>query len=197
MRVAISLVLIPHVLVKARALCPQHAAKDKHRFLIGTCSLHDSNELNVLEYFEDTNHFEISAQYPHPDQIWSVESCPYDSSLVLTSRQNSKGLKSLTLWKMERQEAIDLEEIYSGPAGLLELEEKCSFGQSQKPAYVEKFAWNKNNQNQNALLTIDNKVLTLWDIQNSKVSVRICGSCLVFTLEQFFFNFCCHSKARR
>lgn len=139
--------------------------------MIGTCSLHDSNELNVLEFFEDTNHFEVSAQYSHPDQIWAVESCPYDPSLVITSRQNAKGLKSLTLWKMERQETIDLEEIYSGPAGLLELEEKSSFGQSQKPAYVEKLAWNRNSQNQNALLSIDNKVLTLWDIQNSKVSV--------------------------
>jgi hypothetical protein len=40
---------------QARALCAQYAAKERHRFLVGTCSLHDSNELNVLQYSEDSN----------------------------------------------------------------------------------------------------------------------------------------------
>jgi hypothetical protein len=33
---------------QARIICPQKASKERHRFLVGTCSLHDENELTVL-----------------------------------------------------------------------------------------------------------------------------------------------------
>jgi WD40 repeat protein len=152
-------------------LSVQRASKDRHRFLVGTCSLHDSNELDVLEYFEDTNHFEIVAQYSHPDQIWGMESSPQDPSLVVSSRQTLDGRKSLTLWKMDRQEQIDLEEIYAGPTGMLELEEKVSFGHHTVGVAVEQMVWHGTQQN--LLLSVNDKLLTLWNIQTSTVEVSL------------------------
>ena len=58
---------------KARTLRAQYACTDKNRFLLGTCSLHDSNELNVIHYLEDSNHSEIEQLYNHPDQIHGLE----------------------------------------------------------------------------------------------------------------------------
>ena len=93
---------------QARSLAPQKASKERHRFLVGTCSLHDSNELSVLEYHESSNQIEATAIYSHPDQIWSIEPSPNDSDLVITSGQSSSGEKHLNLWRMPHQNSKNI-----------------------------------------------------------------------------------------
>ncbi|KAJ1432272.1 hypothetical protein B484DRAFT_447906 [Ochromonadaceae sp. CCMP2298] len=156
---------------QARVLCPQYAAKDYHRFLVGTCSLHDSNELSILQYFEDSNHFDVSCSFAHPDQIWAIEASPKDSALVVTSRQ-SLGARSLTLWRMPQQDA---ESLAADPAGgdsfhneQLELTEIASFCHTQKAVSVRDIKWSST---EDTLLTIDNKMLSTWTIGEGSISL--------------------------
>lgn len=157
------------VFFQARSICAQRAVNDKHRFLVGTCSLHDINELSVLEYSEDSNHFEAVAVYSHPDQIWAVETSPQDPSLVVTSRQSQSCSKMLTLWKMDRQTEEDL--MDSGamyPGEHLELQELSSFNSSQKVSFVDTVKWHRTS---NELLTFDGRILSTWKVAEDKVSV--------------------------
>lgn len=155
---------------QARALCSQKAISDRHRFIVGTCSLHDSNEISVLQYLEDANHFESVALYSHPDQVWAMEASPTDPSLIVTSRQaNNSHSKSLTLWKMPFQtaEAIDADVGLESSNDRLELSEIASFNQTHKPSLVYNIKWHKSKDQ---LLTVDSNVLSKWDIGEGKVS---------------------------
>ena len=50
----------------------------------------------------------------------------------------------------------------------LELAEVASFNQSQKPACVKSVKWHSSG---NTLLTVDNKILSTWNIGEGKISV--------------------------
>ena len=73
--------IVSSVNYQARAICSQRASTDAHRFLVGTCSLHDSNELSVFQYSEDAHHFETVTTCSHEGficfQILDSEHVPY------------------------------------------------------------------------------------------------------------------------
>lgn len=161
-------------------ICPQYASKELHRFIVGTCSLHDRNELSVLQYSEDSNYFDVSSVFTHPDQVWAIEASPKDTSLVITSRQSKECLKSLTLWRMPRQTMEDMmsdtEVIQSSHSSseyrtddaILDLEELVTFNQNQGAHCVKDVKWHSAGH---ALLTIDNRLLSAWKIAEGKIIV--------------------------
>ncbi len=68
----------------ARCLSPQKGLEDlndMHRFVVGTCSLHESNEISIVQYYADSNHLENVGLYSHPDQVsmnfnkYNINSC--------------------------------------------------------------------------------------------------------------------------
>lgn len=149
-------------------MCAQRGSKERHRFIVGTCSLHDKNELSVLQYSEDSNHFDTSALYSHPDQVWAVETSPKDPSLVVTSRQSHSGSKAVTLWRMPKQSKEDIEDDLGANYTNIpvDLEEITSFNQSQKPAFVRSLKWHNS---EDLLLGVDNKIMTVWEMESGKV----------------------------
>lgn len=156
--------------IKARALCPQQASTERHRFIVGTCSLHDNNELSVLQYSEDSNHVDSSGIYPHPDQVWAVESSPKDTQLVITSRLAHDCSKAITLWRMQNQTPEDIESdaITGYSNDQQELTEVTTFNQNQKASTISCVKWHKIKDK---LLTVDANILTQWDIAGEKISV--------------------------
>ncbi len=138
--------------------------------------MHESNELSVLQYSEDSNHFEAAAVYSHPDQIWAMDSSPTDASLVVTSRQSQNCSKSITVWKMPNQQQEDIEDDnqanqanYNNDA--LELTEVTTFNQSQKASIIRSIRWHNT---ENKLIGVDNKLLTVWDTVTGKVLHILC-----------------------
>jgi hypothetical protein len=170
-------------------LVPQRACKDHHRFIVGSCSLHDANELNVLHYYDDSNRFDIVQAFHHPDQIWALESCPYDSSLVITSHQNLTCFKSLTLWKLPHQSLEEIAEDIVGSHQREELQEITSFNQSQQMPLVTSIQWHPHQHQQ--LLTVDHKIMIAWHIRESVIEVNICYlfNCFNFCLIYYIFIF--------
>jgi WD40 repeat protein len=155
----------------ARSLAPQKASKERHRFLVGTCSLHDNNELSVLEYHENTNHIEATAIYNHPNQIWAIEPSPDESDVVITSSQSRTGAKDLTLWRMAHQTADDLIEGSAPIEDKLELTKESEFAINEKDTLIQNIKWHPS---QNKILTTNSNAISLWSIGGSKSEVCFC-----------------------
>lgn len=150
---------------------------------MGTCSLHDQNEISVLQYSEDTNHFEAVSIYSHPDQIWCLESSPTDPSLIISSRQSANEHKALTLWKMPYQEQSDLDEDnHSYSHDVLELSDLSTFNESDSRIFVNCLRWHPR---ENKIATVDNQTLITWDIKDNQVVVR----CLSHVSNFVMFSF--------
>jgi len=83
---------------------------NKHRWVAGTCSLTQENELSVLEYDEDAGALDLNAIYRHPEQVWNLAACPVDPGLIVSSHVNKKGQHGVTLWRMPGQEAPEFDD---------------------------------------------------------------------------------------
>ena len=161
----------------ARALVAQRAFKDKHRFLVGTCSLHESNELCVLEYDEDSNLLDAVALYSHPDQIWALESSPQDPSLVVTSHQaSSSGNAGITLWRMPGQGLSETQSAGSpGPSGgdKLDLVQVSALGAVQeKESYAHSIKWHAS---QDSLLVAEDNAVCLYSVGQAGAAASAMG----------------------
>ena len=152
-------------------MCPQRAATETNRFIVGTCSLHDDNEISVLEYNEDSNQIDSMAVFSHPDQIWNMESSPQDPSLLLTCRQPKDGRFSVSLWKMSNQSK---EDISSGASSVgfngdaSPLEELHSFSGIENSQY--QFSWSKTRDN---ILFTSSSSMANWTVTESNTKVSI------------------------
>ncbi|CAM9671587.1 unnamed protein product [Ascophyllum nodosum] len=77
------------------------------RFVIGTCSLREENELIILGYHEESNELLCHQAFSHPNEVWSVSPSPRDPCLLLTCSNGAKagqadraiGFK-LSLWRL-------------------------------------------------------------------------------------------------
>ena len=69
-------------------------------FLIGTCSLHEENDINIIDYQEDSNSIISISTYQHPEQIFSLEASSHDPDLFLSSWLNKSNEYGVTLWRM-------------------------------------------------------------------------------------------------
>lgn len=155
----------------ARALTSQKSSKERHRFLVGTCSLHDSNELSVLEYHENTNQIEATAIYNHPDQIWAIEPSPIDSDLLITSSQSSAGDKKLTLLRMPHQSEDDLLGSSSPIEDKLELKTESTFDLAASTTLIQNIKWHPDSDE---ILTTDCNRVSLWKLGESSIKVFLC-----------------------
>eukprot|EP01041_Mallomonas_annulata_P000521 gene521-997_t len=152
---------------QARSICAQRACKDRHRFIVGTCSVREKNELTVLEYDEDTNQMDAAAIYHHPHQIWVTEPSPQDLGLVITSSQSLNGSKAVTLYRMPKQTEQDFDIEQSVRGGNfdnrepLELEKVSAFQFKDSSTFVHTVKWHGLRD---YVLTVDPKTLSTWSI---------------------------------
>lgn len=161
---------------QARCIREQRASTERHRFIVGTCSTRDKNELNVLEYDEDGNTLDVSSIYNHPNEVWALETSPDDPSLVITSgngiynneRQSIKS--SVNLFRMPNQTEHSIrdggeeqrEAAYAGEK--LELECLASLDCASR-SIVNSIKWNKMNQ----VVTSDSQFVSLYSVADEVV----------------------------
>ena len=146
----------------ARALCAQRASTERHRWVVGTCSLHESNELSVLDFDEDLNQLEAVALYAHPDQVWAVETSPKDAGLVVTSRQAQQQEQSsaVTLWRLPPQA-----DASSGVGEKMDLVELSTI--SSASSYAHSLKWHSTRD---SLLVAEEGNIYCYSIAESKMT---------------------------
>jgi len=95
----------PGIQHKARCIVPQVALTEKTRFLIGTHSLKDENEIHLIEV-QDDDKIKCVNVFAHQHEIWSLSPSPFDASLLFTCHNSVvKGStqSSASLWKINNK----------------------------------------------------------------------------------------------
>eukprot|EP00697_Spironema_sp_BW2_P005398 gnl/Spiro4/17537_TR9341_c0_g1_i1.p1 gnl/Spiro4/17537_TR9341_c0_g1~~gnl/Spiro4/17537_TR9341_c0_g1_i1.p1 ORF type:complete len:371 (-),score=55.33 gnl/Spiro4/17537_TR9341_c0_g1_i1:184-1266(-) len=73
----------PYVLkYQARCLAAVHG--EQSRFLVGTTSLREANELHLIEFNEARNDLSCRGLFTHPGEIWHISCCPHQPALATT-----------------------------------------------------------------------------------------------------------------
>ena len=76
---------------QARALTALEGDTDRNRFLVASLELRDANELQVLDFNEDTNEVVCMRAYTHPHETWHMASCPAPEHVELVTTVYSTG----------------------------------------------------------------------------------------------------------
>ena len=76
---------------QARALTALEGDTDRNRFLVASLELRDANELQVLDFNEDTNEVACMRAYTHPHETWHMASCPAPEHVELVTTVYSTG----------------------------------------------------------------------------------------------------------
>lgn len=76
---------------QARALSALEGDTDRNRFLVASLELRDANELQVLDFNEDTNEVVCMRAYTHPHETWHMASCPAPEHVELVTTVYSTG----------------------------------------------------------------------------------------------------------
>lgn len=82
---------------QARSLSSAPSSGRVSRWIVGTTSLREENELRILEYDPDLEAMTSIRVYDHKSEVWDVACCPEDLH-VLATVHSSVGAYGCTLW---------------------------------------------------------------------------------------------------
>lgn len=85
--------------LQSRCLVAQEANSEQHRFLIGSTSLREENEVQLIDYNQESGMATCLHVFPHAHEIWHMSPSPRDASLLITSFHGAQG-PGAVLWKM-------------------------------------------------------------------------------------------------
>merc|ERR1712087_435446 len=72
---------------QSRCIEAQLGEEDRHCFFIGTHTPQPENELHLVEFIEETNEIITRNVFNHPNEIYSISSCPTNASLLFTTHR--------------------------------------------------------------------------------------------------------------
>ena len=150
----------------------QQASKEKHRWVLGTSSFNTDNEVNVIEYDEETGNLECVGQYNHAEQIWCMDTSPKDSSLLVTSFQDKNMSNGISLFKMPGQTLAEIEGgdsnedvVEKRDLQFLQSIEKTG-AEKRDPACTTSVKWSHHS---NDILTTKASTVSVYSISESSV----------------------------
>eukprot|EP00029_Vermamoeba_vermiformis_P006934 TRINITY_DN2858_c0_g1_i1.p1 TRINITY_DN2858_c0_g1~~TRINITY_DN2858_c0_g1_i1.p1 ORF type:complete len:353 (+),score=80.60 TRINITY_DN2858_c0_g1_i1:58-1116(+) len=133
---------------KARCIAPQQGDCEKNRFFVGTLSLREKNQIHHIE--EENSEIKRLAIYDHPNEMWDLSSCPYDSSLLF-SVSNAVSEYKATLLKVNEQD--------------VKLEEKAQLGKHE--GSIKCVLWHPGDD-KSSVVSLDETHIRFWDLENPK-----------------------------
>ncbi|KAJ1530118.1 Protein tssc1, partial [Nowakowskiella sp. JEL0078] len=155
----------------ARCIAAQ-SEEERNRFLVGTCSVKNDNELYLLDFDEDE--FEITGHsFKHPKEILSISPCYKKSDLLFTTHSEVVGeklVKVASLWMMgalEIEESGRLKNHHGTLQELLVLKSETS--------NLNKVIWNPSGVLSNVIALSERDIL-IFDIDGSLVNAKMINS---------------------
>ncbi|MEW5311662.1 MAG: hypothetical protein WDW38_003357 [Sanguina aurantia] len=104
---------------QARALAAQAAEKFNSRWLVGTNSLKEENEIRVLQYDQDQERLLCLHAYTHHAEVWDIAPCP-TSELSFVTVWSKAGVYGASLWLAPQQgSALTQQAELSGHTGVI------------------------------------------------------------------------------
>jgi len=120
----------------ARCITPVPGNEDgtHHRFMVGTCTLQQGNEIHILEFAEDTADVVCRQTLAHEDEIWLLSVSP--SSKVATYSSGKANSAALRLWSTGNPD---------DPQATME--EVCTLEDEETPlTFVKSVLWDPHNK---------------------------------------------------
>lgn len=160
---------------QARALVAQAAETEKICFLVGTQSLTATNQVQVIEYDDDSG-LVSKKSYDHPGgEVWGLASAPQSPALLATVYSNSQQQvteAACAVWRLPLDSGPatgSLEETRINLELVADLKEPAADGATS--AGVRWVGWSSESDNRLATLTPSN--LLLWDLRPDGSSAAV------------------------
>ena len=84
---------------QGRCVSALEGDKSRHRFLVGTCSSREENELHLVSFNDERDDVECDAVYAHRNEIWQIVPHNTRADLALTIHRNGR-TQGATMWKL-------------------------------------------------------------------------------------------------
>ncbi|GJP31611.1 hypothetical protein CLOM_g16167 [Closterium sp. NIES-68] len=145
--------------VKFQARCIAAQAGEKHhtRFLVGTLSLREENEVHLIQLADDGSEVTCEGLYLHQHEIWDLATCPFDSALLSTVYA-SAGEYHAAIWRIP-------DKAFSHGTGAPSLQLAAELKGLEAP--VKKVLWYGGDVALHRVITIDEEVICAWDLASS------------------------------
>ena len=104
---------------QARCIAAVEGDPERHRFLVGSTSLREANEVHLVELNDELNELGRRAVYAHEHEIWQLAPCPRDAALLATV-YNDGGEHGGAVWRLP---AAATEAAAAAAAAAAELDE--------------------------------------------------------------------------
>lgn len=155
---------------QARCIAALTADLEHTRFLVGTLSLKEENEVHLIQYSTNSGDLTCEGLYPHQHEIWDLACCPFDP-LVFSTVYASGGEYGATLWRISEhtKSSSQLQKLASLDGHAKKI--KCTL-------------WWQGGGKHNELLSIDEETLYLWDLDPSGKAVQVNGKMSAGMLHQ-------------
>ncbi|KAL7648820.1 UNVERIFIED_CONTAM: hypothetical protein RMT77_000727 [Armadillidium vulgare] len=163
---------------QARTLVAQAAENEKINFIVGTQSLKNTNQVQLIEFDDDSGaiskqHFEHSS-----GEIWSLASAPRSLELIATVYYNTQDYHTecgSSVWQMP------LESSSKGyTTNVTPLKKVCDLldvNKSEKEFKIHSLSWALDDDSQMVTL-VDNR-LVLWDVECAGQNAKVKGQCSI------------------
>jgi len=154
------------------------ADKESHKFLVGTNSFKNENQVYVLAYSEDQNRIDQEAVYSMTSgEIWSLQASPYNRNHLACGVQSSKDhTHSVMILEMKPG---DLEEGGSGRKSLGRgfLKAKAELFEGDHQFNIHSLCWEDveeaEGQAPKELVSADKEKIVVWDLKQSQMKEKI------------------------
>lgn len=165
----------------ARCLDSIKGSKTDSRFVVGSASIHETNELVVLRLHSELNELGIDARLDHPTgPVGALATSPSDKTLILTATERSY---SVNLWRAPTEAVDRMDDLEYSPEGDVgavespapveqELEQVATFNHDIE-SQVESIVWRETSFEDagvpGEMVSMDRQgKLTQWDITTAQ-----------------------------
>eukprot|EP01028_Stygiella_incarcerata_P004609 TRINITY_DN201_c0_g2_i1.p1 TRINITY_DN201_c0_g2~~TRINITY_DN201_c0_g2_i1.p1 ORF type:complete len:417 (+),score=90.20 TRINITY_DN201_c0_g2_i1:144-1253(+) len=115
---------------KSRNVVSILAETEKDMFFVGTCSLHQRNQIDVIRFEEDGNSVECDVILDHPNEVWRVIPTPTRKTQFITIHNSSADEHGVTLWEAPILEDTQVEMPDGSITALVSLGQHASVPQN-------------------------------------------------------------------
>ena len=155
---------------ESRCVTSVDGQRERHHFLVGTCSAKEENELHVIEFDEDRNEVNSVSVFSHPDEVWQLASHPTLPALFTSVHYHGSADRA-TLWRIP-EAATDDSSTSASTADTGELSEVLTLPLPDTATSIRAVVFNPMEGGGDAqLLSLDNEGMKLFTLSSSSSSL--------------------------
>ncbi|GAQ90905.1 transducin family protein, partial [Klebsormidium nitens] len=153
---------------QSRCIAPQLGERERSRFLVGTLSLREENEIHHLHYSEGINEIVSEGVYHHPHEIWDLACSPFDARLFSTVYRHGEEYGA-SVWRLLPRGKINPGSSSPGPQGL-QLDQVAELKGHSAP--IKSVLWCPLSTKQNVLVSLDEETIRVYNLEDGKKTLE-------------------------